>query len=216
MNHDIVSYYKDRASEYEKIYHNPAEQEDLRIATTVFQDLFAQKTVLEIACGTGYWTERIAKTATSVLATDINQSVIDIAMQRKTGNITFEIADMFELDRSETFDGVFGGFIWSHILLEDLDRFLNRVAGFLKPAGTLVFADCSAVAGTKHDLKNIVKTDDRGNTFQNRTLEDGSRHLVLKNFPTKDFLVQKLSTIADEINFIELEYYWIVSCKLKD
>jgi len=214
MNQDLVSYYNHRAKEYEKVYLNPDEQEDLQKATQIFQDLFSRKTVLEIACGTGYWTERIAETATSVFAADINESVIEIAKERQKENITFAVADMYNFTADEKFEGVFGGFIWSHILLQDLDRFLDKVKSFLKPNGTFVLIDGKAVTGTNHDLKNISKTDEHGNTFQKRKLENGTSHLVLKNFPTRAFLYQKLSSIADDINFINLEYYWIVSCKL--
>ncbi len=216
MNQNLVSYYSDRAKEYEKVYLNPAEQEDLQTSEKLFQDLFVNKTVLEIACGTGYWTERIAKVATSIYATDVNESVIEIAKQRQKENITFAIADMFDFTPVEKFDGVFGGFIWSHILIQDLDKFIEKAGSFLKPGGTIVFIDGNAVAGTKHDLKNITKTDEHGNTFQTRILENGTSHLVLKNFPTEEFLRQKLSSITTEINFINLKYYWIASCKLKE
>lgn len=215
MNQDLISYYNQRAKEYEKVYLNPAEQGDLQKAERIFQDLFAQKTVLEIACGTGWWTERIAQTATSILATDVNESVIEIAKQKQMPeNVTFAVADMFGFTADKNFDGVFAGFIWSHILLQDLDRFLDKVKSFLKPNGTFVLIDGKAVTGTNHDLKNISKTDEHGNTFQTRKLENGTSHLVLKNFPTREFLYQKLSSIADDINFINLEYYWTVSCRL--
>ena len=215
MNQNLVSYYSDRANEYEKVYFNPKEQQDLLKAAKVFQDLFFQKSVLEIACGTGYWTERIAQTATSIYATDINESVIEIAKAREIENITFAIADMYSFTSPQKFDGVFGGFIWSHILLQDLDRFIDKVKDFLKPDGIIVFIDGNLVEGTNHDIKRITKTDEQGNTYQTRKLENGTSHLVLKNFPTKDFLVEKLSSIATEINFIKLEYYWIVSCRLR-
>lgn len=216
MNENLISYYDARAKEYEKVYQNPDEQGDLQTSEKIFQDLFARKTVLEIACGTGYWTERIAKTATSIYATDINESVIEIAKARQKENITFAVADMFDFTPEEKIDAVFAGFIWSHILLEDLDKFIEKLKSFLKPNGTIVFIDGNAVAGTNHDLKNITKTDEYGNTFQTRKLENGSSHLVLKNFPTKEFLVQKLSKIATDINFINLKYYWILSCKLTE
>lgn len=216
MNQDLVSYYNQRAKEYEKVYQNPAEQVDLQTAEKIFQEIFANKTVLEIACGTGYWTERIAKTATSVFATDINESVIEIAKNREKENITFAVADMFDLTTDKKFDGLFAGFIWSHILLQDLDGFLQKVKNFLNPNGTIVFIDGNAVSGTNHDLKNIAKTDEYGNTFQKRTLENGTTHLVLKNFPTKEFLTNKLSNIATDIEFTNLEYYWIASCKMTE
>lgn len=215
MNHDLVSYYDKRAKEYEKVYLNPAEHGDLLRAEKIFQDLFAQQRALEIACGTGYWTERIAETATSFHATDINESVIEIARERQRENITFAVADMFDLAPDELFEGVFGGFIRSHILLQDLDRFLGKFSSLLKPDGTIVFIDGLPVEGTNHDLRNISKTEEFGNTFQTRKLENGTPHLVLKNFPTEDFLVQKLSTIATDISVTSLEYYWIASGRLR-
>ena len=215
MNQNLVSYYDDRANEYEKVYLNPAEQGDLLKATTIFQNLFSQKTVLEIACGTGYWTERIAETATSIYATDINESVIEIARKKQINdNVTFAAADMYQLKPDQKYEGVFGGFIWSHILLQDLGKFIAKVRSFLKSNGTIVFIDSNYVEGTNHDLKKITKTDEQGNTYQTRRLENGTTHLVLKNFPTKEFLIQHLSSIATDISFINMKYYWIVSCKI--
>ena len=83
----------------------------------------------------------------------------------------------------------------------------------VSPGGTIVFMDNNFVEGSSHA---ITKTDEQGNTYQARKLENGTLHLVLKNFPTKDFIFQKLSGIATEINFINLTYYWIVSCKLTE
>lgn len=54
MNTDIVSYYKARAEEYDKIYSQIERQMDFKKAIKIFQDIFANKQVLEIACGTGY------------------------------------------------------------------------------------------------------------------------------------------------------------------
>lgn len=216
MNEDLIAYYNSRAKEYEKVYLNPDEQEDLHTAATLFQQLFAHKTVLEIACGTGYWTAVIAQTASAILATDINQSVIDIAKARKIkGNVIFEVADMYNLPLNQKYEGVFGGFIWSHILLQDLDGLLDQLQGSIVAGGTLILIDSNQVASTNHDKKRITKTDEMGNTFQTRTLEDGTAHVVLKNFPTEDFLFQKLSRIATDIEVVKLTYYWIASCKIK-
>jgi SAM-dependent methyltransferase len=216
MNQDLVSYYKDRAKEYDKVYSNPDEQEDLLKAADVFRALFARRTVLEIACGTGYWTEQFSKTATSVYATDINSEVIAIAEERGIkANVTFAVADMFGMTADMKYEGIFGGFIWSHILLQDLERFIEKVKGLLRSDGVIVFIDSNHVEGTSHDINRITKTDGYGNTFQSRKLDNGTPHLVLKNFPTKDFLLQKLSNIATDIRYVSLKYYWIVSCRLK-
>ena len=68
MNSDIVSYYKDRAKEYEKIYSKPERQNDLLLAEQILRDTFADKDVFEIACGTGYWTQKLSATAKNIIA----------------------------------------------------------------------------------------------------------------------------------------------------
>ena len=215
MNRDLTSYYKDRAKEYDKVYLIPEEQDDLVKATEILQRLFSQKQVLEIACGTGYWTEQISKSATSIVATDVNESVIEIARNRKLlKNVVFEVADMYSLTPKARFDTLFGGFIWSHILLQDLDDFLYKITYFLKPNATVAFIDSKLVEGSSHSIKSITTTDDQGNTYQKRILENGTTHLVLKNFPSQEFLIQKLARFSKHVNYIDLEHYWIVYYKL--
>lgn len=215
MNQDITIYYNDRAAEYDKVYQIPEEQEDLSKSTELFQNIFANKSVLELACGTGYWTEQISKTANSILATDINKAVIDVARTRQyNNNVTFQVADMYSLSIDKPFDGLFGGFIWSHILLQDIDNFILRLKDLVSENGEIVFIDSKQVQGTNHDKKRITRIDQYGNTFQTRKLENGTTHEVLKNFPSKHFLKNKLSHISTEANIIELEYYWIATCKM--
>lgn len=214
MNQDLSTYYNDRAREYDKVYEIPDEQEDLIKSAVLFQNIFANKSVLEIACGTGYWTEKISKTANSIFATDINEIVIDIARTRKfNSNVVFQVADMNCLSIDKKFDGLFGGFIWSHILLQDLDNFLLRLKDLLNENAKIAFIDSKQVEGTNHDRKRITRIDQYGNTFQTRTLENGTTHEVLKNFPSKQFLTDKLLQISTEVEIIELEHYWIATSK---
>lgn len=213
MNTDLIKYYHDRAAEYEKVYDLPERQEDLATATGLLKKLFSGKEVFEIACGTGFWTERIAETAASVFATDINQSVIEVAEKKSYPgeNVSFEVADLFRYRPDKKFESLFAGFIWSHILLQDIERFVRTAAGFVSPGGALVLMDNNYVEGSNYP---ITHRDEAGNTFQTRKLEDGSEHLVLKNFPTEAFLRENWKGFAMNIEFIDLKYYWILICNL--
>lgn len=216
MDKDLVKYYNERAEEYDKVYLIPEEQNDLAKSIQIFQDLFASKSVLEVACGTGYWTNHISKTAKSIFATDINESVIKIARERGSNpNINFEVIDMYTILPTKKFDAFFGGFIWSHILLQELDNFILNASKNLEAKSILAFIDSKQVPNSNHDKRRISKTDKYGNTFQTRKLENGATYSVLKNFPTKEFLEQKISFVAEEIQYIELENYWILISKLK-
>ena len=210
MNNDLVKYYKDRAFEYEKIYLKPERQDDLVEATSVLQKIFTDNHVFEIACGTGFWTEKIAQTANSVFATDINNSVLELARQKKysKNNVTFKVEDLYTISNSTKYDCLFGGFILSHIKLQDLDNFFQHVKNRVLSGGTIVLMDNNFVEGSNHPITN---TDQDGNTFQTRKLDDGTTHLVLKNFPTENFLRTKLSGIATHFEFINLKYFWILT-----
>lgn len=212
MNSDIVAYYKDRAKEYEKIYNKPERQSELLLAAQILQLIFKNKEVFEIACGTGYWTEKIAETAKSILATDINSTVIEIAKLKNYSGakVDFSIADIFNLANTYKYESLFGGFIWSHIKRQDLNNFIDVTISVAGSGGTVVFMDNNYVAGSNLP---VTDTDDLGNTYQTRVLENGTTHKVLKNFPTKKYIKQLLIGKVTDINFINLKYYWILKCE---
>ncbi len=209
MNTDLISYYRERAKEYENIYLKPERQDDLERATAVLQDIFKNKNIFEINCGTGYWTAVLAKTAASIFATDINETVIEIARQKhyENANVAFGIADIYNYEAPKKYEHLFSGFIWSHIQVQYLQDFLKEVNRFIMPGGMVVFMDNNYVEGSNLP---VTKTDEQGNTFQTRKLKDGSVHLVRKNFPSEAFIKEQLKDIAKDIQFISLEYYWIL------
>ncbi len=191
MNNDLVTYYKSRAKEYEEIYFKPERQGELRKIEDILKDIFSGKTVVEIACGTGYWTERISLTAKSILATDINDSVLDVAQNKNypQSNVIFQNQNLFSFNPVKKFERLFGGFIWSHIKLQELDSFVDKINDLVLPGGTIVMIDNNYVEGSSTP---VTDKDEFGNTYQTRKLKDGSSHVVLKNFPTKEFILEKL------------------------
>jgi 2-polyprenyl-3-methyl-5-hydroxy-6-metoxy-1,4-benzoquinol methylase len=212
MNRDLISYYRQRANEYEKVYSKPERQSELLFIEQNLQDIFRNKSVIEIACGTGYWTEKISKSAASIVASDINESVIEIAKSKhySPASVNFQIADLFQFNETNKYESLFGGFIWSHINLPDLNRFIKCTNRLVESGGMVVFIDNNYVEGSSQP---ITETDDIGNTFQMRTLEDGTTHRVLKNFPKEEQIQQALGTVASEINFVGMQYYWILKYK---
>jgi ubiquinone/menaquinone biosynthesis C-methylase UbiE len=85
MSHEqstMQSYYAARASEYERIYLKPERQTDLRAIEQWLPPKFEGARVIEVACGTGYWTQFIAPVASHVLAIDAAPETISIAKTR--------------------------------------------------------------------------------------------------------------------------------------
>jgi hypothetical protein len=55
----------------------------------------------------------------------------------------------------------------------------------------------------------ISHRDDDGNTYQRRQLDDGSEHVVLKNFPSECELRADMATHGRNAKYVSLKYYWL-------
>ncbi len=214
VNTDMKAYYAQRADKYEDIYAKPERQADLAILHERVSDTLEGHDVLEVACGTGYWTAQFAPSATSVLATDINPEVIKVAKARNlpTDKVQFALADAFDLQMEGSFSACFAGFWWSHVKRQEQTGFLEKLRATMGKDGLLVMIDNTYVEGSNTP---IARTDLDGNTYQIRRLANGERYEVLKNFPTDSALRKKLSTALRDIRILRLEYYWMLIGKFK-
>ena len=95
---DIKSYYGRRASEYDRIYLRPDRQPALRELESWVSGTLSGQRVLEVACGTGYWTRLLAAAACHVVAVDINPEMIRIARDRcqTCAGVEFRIEDAYD------------------------------------------------------------------------------------------------------------------------
>lgn len=206
----MADYYARRASEYERVYLKPERQADLRRLADLLSSVFAGHDVLEVACGTGYWTQFIAKSARRIVATDINPEVLNIARRKDYAScrVRFLESDAYSLAKVQSrCTAGFHGFWWSHIPNQKIGAFLDRFHSALPKDAMVVMIDNSYVEGSSTP---ISRRDKHGNTFQIRKLQDGSKHEVLKNFPSPSELRTTLQPHANEIQVMQLDYYWMV------
>lgn len=211
----LADYYADRAAEYDEVYRKPERQADLATLKQLLPPLVAGKRVLEIAAGTGYWTQVLATTAASIMATDVNAETIAIAAQRgyEPAPVALRTADAYQLDAVPgEFDLVFCGFWWSHIQRADVPRFLAGLRGRTGPGTALVLADNRYVPGSSTP---VSRTGPDGDSYQRRRLADGREYEVLKNFPSCEQLAADLEAAATDLAWTDLEYYWLASCILR-
>jgi SAM-dependent methyltransferase len=211
----LAEYYADRAAEYEEVYRKPERQGDLARLKQLLPPLVAGKRVLEVAAGTGYWTQVLASTAAAITATDVNAETIAIAAQRNYGPapVALRTADAYQLEGVPgEFDLVFCGFWWSHVERADIQRFLAGVRGRTGAGTSLVLLDNRYVPGSSTP---VTRTGPDGDTYQRRGLADGREYDVLKNFPSREQVAADLEPAATELAWTELEYYWLASCVLR-
>jgi len=212
---DLVEYYRRRAGEYEAIYAKPERQADLARLRQIVPERLRAGRVLEIACGTGYWTEIMARTAASIVATDIAEEPLRLAREKSfpQGRVQCRIADAYELQSGlGSFNAAFAGFWWSHVPHGRLAAFLGSLHARLEAGARVLLIDNRYVEGSSTPL---CGRDADGNTYQLRRLADGSETRLLKNFPSEDELLGSLSPHAAAFSYQALDYYWLVEYRLK-
>ena len=75
----MALYYAERASIYERVYHQPERQADLRQLEADLPAHFAGRHVLELACGTGWWTPHGARDAAVAPPVHRERPVVHVA-----------------------------------------------------------------------------------------------------------------------------------------
>lgn len=211
----IVDYYARRAAEYDGVYAKPERQAELKVIHQFLSSAFPGDNLLEVACGTGFWTRSIAISASSILATDCNPEVLDIARQRNYGDcrIEFAEADAYLLDGIPgNFTAGFHGFWWSHIPKSRIPEFLRTFHSRLLPGAGVVMIDNAFEEGSSTPISG---RDREGNTYQTRCLQDGSEYEILKNYPTETLLRESLSWLALDVTIKFLRHYWIAKYRTR-
>lgn len=207
---ELVDYYRRRAAEYEAIYAKPERQPDLAVLRDKIAAKLSGARVLEIACGTGYWTQLIAAAAASVTATDLAEEPMQIAQSKAYVTMPrFSIADAYALpDSLGRFDAALAVFWWSHVPRQRRAELLRSLHARLQSGARVVLMDNRYVEGSSTPISEM---DAQGNTYQMRQVADGAQVRVLKNFPTEAELRACLPGVL-ELDL--LDYYWLAEYRV--
>lgn len=203
----MQDYYAARASEYDQIYLKPERQNDLRQIEQWLPPIFAGSTVLEVACGTGYWTQFIAPVASRVVAVDGAPETMRIAQGRVApGKVEFVVGDAYALPLAgRRYERGFAGFWFSHVPRSRVREFLLGFHAVLEPGATVVLLDNLFVEGSSSP---ISERDAEGNSYQERRLSDGTTHRLLKNFPSEAELRADMEGLGAQVRYKAWQYYW--------
>ncbi len=206
-------YYRTRASVYDRVYAYPERQADLARLAEILPPLFKGRRVLEVAAGTGFWTEKIAGTAQSVLATDITpETLAELSRRGLPDSVSARVADVYALaEIGERFNGLLAGLWFSHVSIGQRQAFFDAIHGVLEPGAQVVLLDNSEAQCARLP---ITHTDAEGNTYQDRKTDDGDVYRVLKNFPDERSLRSLVDGVAIDVQFEALEHFWLFSYRL--
>lgn len=190
---ETKEYYRQRASQFADWHRRTGRYEGgAELDATYFDEailLFKaleaeslQGEVLEIASGTGIWTEALVKTARSVTALDSSKEMLERCKARLGTNprVKYVVADFFKWSPDLEYDAVSFSFWISHVPSSKLDEVVAKISSCLRTGGKIFFVDQQTQA-----MKDEV-LDQPGGEVAWRALENGKRFKVFKHFYTSE------------------------------
>lgn len=151
---------------------------------------FGRGRLLEIAAGTGWWTQHLARRA-AVTALDYAPAMlaqIDRRLRAQGLRADRLRGDAYRLPLAPAaFDCCFFGFWLSHVPAARLGAFLAELRRVIRPGGSVLVVD-SGLGGAEREPG--------AEYFDERVLNDGSRHMVLKILHTPTTMAQALAPLG--------------------
>ena len=203
-----IAYYRARAGEYDEWFlrqgrydRGPevnarwfAEVETVARALDAFHP---SGSVLELAAGTGLWTQRLAPYATRLTAVDAAPEVL-AANRRRLGDragVEYVEADLFTWRPAAEarYDVVFFSFWLSHVPAERFAAFWELVGAALAPGGRVFFVDSlytTDSAARDHSLRGPAASR------LTRRLNDGREYEIVKVFYEPRALAERLAALG--------------------
>ena len=213
-----LAYYRARAAEYDAWFLRQGRYdrgeahaaqwfaEVARVAEAL--DTFAPRgDILELACGTGWWTERLVRYGASLTAVDASPEVVALNKNRLSGSpVTYIEADLFTWQPERTFDTVFFSFWLSHVPPERFDAFWETVRRCLNPGGRVFFID------SRYEQASTAR-DHRLNGAEalsvTRRLGDGRTFKIVKVFYESDRLEAQLRELGWQAEMQQTETFFL-------
>jgi SAM-dependent methyltransferase len=215
---DLQRYYDRRAAVYEDIYRrdDPVRQAELKMVEEYARAKLAGRRVLEIACGTGFWSRKIVHVARHITAIDSSREMLAIARGKTDppAKIDFRLADAFALDDVPgRFDGALAIFWLSHVPKSRIALFLEGLRRRVDRGASIVMADNMFNDGLGGE---IVRPEGSEDAFKIRELPDGSRYRIVKNYYRSADLHALFHSGTIDLDVHIGTCYWWLSYRIQD
>jgi demethylmenaquinone methyltransferase/2-methoxy-6-polyprenyl-1,4-benzoquinol methylase len=204
--HEQQAYYRARAPEYDQWHrrqgrYDVGPEENQRWFTEVAQVGDALRSfeprgdVLELAAGTGWWTEQLLPFAGRVTAVDGSPEALALNRARlgEPAQVEYVLADIFDWTPERAYDVVFFSFWLSHVPESRFASFWNVVRDALRPGGRVFFVD-SHSPSMPASARNPRSPEDAA--VELRRLDDGREFRVVKLFHRPETLQGTLVSLG--------------------
>lgn len=213
-----IAYYSARANEYDEWFYrlgrydrgeeiNQRWFQEVDIVKQALHQIGETEEILELACGTGIWTQELLKIGKTITAIDASEAVIAINRSKlNSQNIEYQQINLFTWEPNAEYDLVFFSFWLSHIPPELLESFLVKVYKSVRIGGKVFIID-SRFEPTSTANNHILNDD--GKIYKSRKLNDGQEFQIVKVFYQPDALHQHLSQVGFKGDVKFTEHYFI-------
>jgi demethylmenaquinone methyltransferase/2-methoxy-6-polyprenyl-1,4-benzoquinol methylase len=214
----LIAYYRARAPEYDQWFLRQGRYdrgpelnrrwfEEIATVRRAIADLDPLGHVLELACGTGLWTEHLLKYSDRITALDAVPETLAISRARlKSASVQYVEAQIFDWSPQREFDVVFFAFWLSHVPLARFADFWQLVGRALKQSGRVFFVD------SRYEATSTAKDhrlEDPNNTIVERRLNDGREFRITKVFYQPEELTKQLAGLGWTFRITETPSYFI-------
>ena len=214
---DQIAYYKLRAGEYDQWWYRQGRYDRGPAANATWfneadQTRKALKQVsltgriLELAPGTGIWTEMLIQEATTLTAIDASSEMMSINKDRvNSPRVSYRVANLFDWQPDQHYDAVFFGFWLSHVPRERLPAFLQQVSRSLPAKGKIFFVD-----GLRTHSSTAIdhQLPPENTQILTRKLDDGQSFDIIKVFYEANELIDACSQAGLLINICQTPTYF--------
>ena len=188
-----LAYYRARAGEYDEwwlregrydrgsAWNGRWHVETARLRE-VFDGVGVSGSVVELAAGTGLWTQLIVQRGASVTALDGSAEALDVNRERlgpATANVDYQVVDLFEWEPQRRWDAMVHCFWLSHVPRDRLAEFWDRCRRAQRNGASVFFAD-SLLAEASTAADHVAPAS--STSVVTRRLNDGREFRVIKNF----------------------------------
>ena len=219
-----IDYYRARASEYDEWFYRIGRYDrgeeikerwfnEVNVLKQALQQVGQVEETLELASGTGIWTQELLNIGKKITAIDASEEVIEINRSKlNSPNVEYRQIDLFAWEPDAEYDLVFFSHWLSHVPPELLDLFLTKVYKSVRVGGQVFIID-SRFEHTS-TANNHILIDD-GSIYKNRKLNDGREFQIVKIFYQPDELKNKLTQVGFKADVKETDNYFIYASGTK-
>ena len=215
-----VRYYQARAPEYDQWFerrghydlgseHTAQWNAEVELVRHALHSSQLEGEVLELACGTGWWTKELARHDVAITAVDSSREVI--ALNRKRvgkSSVTYVHANIFDWRPAGSFETIFFAFWLSHVPPDHFEAFWRLIESCLSPNGRVFFVDNRRYP--ENQRTNLqTQPGDAAPWVARRQLTDGRNFDIVKVFYTANEIEGRLSNLGWDSQISETPKFFI-------